>query len=184
MKISSLNAAVLGAIFLLGGAHGARAADTTKAAKSEVSSDDREFVREAASGGMMEVQLGKLAAERASSSQVKEFGSRMQKDHSKANDELKKIAAKKDIKLPAELEAKHKSTVNKFTKLKGAEFDREYMENMVDDHKEDIEKFQRQADKGKDPDIKKFAQDHVPILKKHLELAEQTRKQLGSAKGK
>jgi putative membrane protein len=128
----------------------------------------------------MEVQLGKLAQDRASSSQVKEFGSRMQKDHSKANDELKKLAAKKDIKLPTELEAKHKSTVNKLSKLKGEEFDREYMAAMVDDHKEDIEKFQQQADKGKDPDLKKFAQEHVPILKKHLELAQQTQKQVAS----
>jgi putative membrane protein len=154
------------------------------AGKDKISGDDADFVKAAASGGMMEVQLGKIAAEKASNSRVKEFGTRMQKDHSKANDQLKKIAAKKDIKLPAELAAKHKATVNKLSKLKGEEFDREYMEAMVDDHKEDLEKFQRQADKGKDPEVKKFAQDQVPILKKHLELAQQTQKQASSgAKG-
>jgi putative membrane protein len=57
------------------------------------------------------------------------------------------------------------------------------MSTMVDDHKEDIEKFQQEADKGKDPDVKKFAKDHLPILKKHLALAEQTQKQI-SGKGK
>lgn len=145
--------------------------------------EDADFVREAALGGMMEVQLGKTAQDKAAKPQVKEFGRRMQTDHSKANDELKKIAAKKDIKLPTALDGKHKSTIDKLTKLTGDEFDREYMNAMVDDHKQDIEKFQQQADKGKDPEVKKFAQDQLPILKKHRALAEQTQKEV-SAKSK
>jgi putative membrane protein len=158
-------------------------AESGSSRAGKISEDDADFVKAAAAGGMMEVQLGKMAQERASKSQVKEFGRRMQTDHSKANDELKKIAAKKDIKPPAVLEGKQKSTVDKLSKLKGDEFDREYMRTMVDDHEEDIEKFQQEADKGKDPDLKRFAKEHVPILKKHLELAEQTRKQIsGSAK--
>ena len=184
MKATTFGTAIFAAALFLGGQIVTAADSGTKSAKTEVGSDDQEFVREAASGGMLEVELGKLASQRAANAQVKEFGSRMQKDHSKANDELKKIAAKKNIKIPAELEAKHKSSVNKISKLKGEEFDREYMSAMVDDHKEDVEKFQRQADKGKDPELKKFAQDQVPILKKHLELAEQTRTQLGSGKSK
>jgi putative membrane protein len=140
--------------------------------------EDAEFVREAALGGMMEVQLGKAAQDKAAKPQVKEFGRRMQTDHSKANDELKKIAAKKEIKLPTALEGKHKSAIDKLTKLKGDEFDREYMNAMVDDHKQDIEKFQQEADKGKDPEVKKFAQEQLPILKKHLALAEQTQKEV------
>jgi putative membrane protein len=179
-KKLSMSLIVLGAFLCLA----AGAASGADADKAKISGDDADFVKAAASGGMMEVQLGKIAAEKAKNSRVKEFGTRMQKDHSKANGELKKIAAKKDFKLPAELDAKHKATVNKLSKLEGEEFDREYMEAMVDDHKEDLEKFQRQADKGKDPDVKKFAQDHVPILKKHLELAQQTQKQAsGAAKG-
>ena len=148
-----------------------------------ISKDDSDFVKAAASGGMIEVQLGKTAQQKATSSHVKEFGRRMQTDHSKANDQLKKVAAKKNVKLPTELEGKQKSTMDKLTKLKGDEFDREYMNTMVDDHKEDIEKFEQEADKGKDPDLKKFAKDHLPILKKHLALAQQTQKQI-SSKGK
>ena len=144
----------------------------------KISKDDSEFVKAAASGGMMEVELGKVARDRAAKAEVKEFGGRMQKDHTKANNELKKIAGKKDVKLPAALEGKHKSTVDKLTKLKGEEFDREYMSTMVDDHKETIDTFQKEADKGSDPDLKKFAQDQLPILKKHLEMAEQTQKQV------
>jgi putative membrane protein len=178
-KFSMALLALAGFLYLIPGAASGADAD-----KGKISGDDADFAKAAASGGMMEVQLGKIAAEKASNSRVKEFGTRMQKDHSKANDQLKKIAAKKNIKLPAELDAKHKATVNKLSKLKGEEFDREYMEAMVDDHKEDVEKFQQQADKGEDPELKKFAQDHVPILKKHLELAEQTQKQAsGGGKG-
>ena len=140
--------------------------------------EDADFVKEAALGGMMEVQLGKTAQDKAVKPQVKEFGRHMQTDHSKANDELKKIAAKKGIKLPTALEGKPKATFDKLAKLKGDEFDREYINAMVDDHKQDIEKFQQEADKGKDPDVKKFAQDHLPILKKHLALAEQTQKEV------
>jgi putative membrane protein len=145
--------------------------------------EDVDFVREAALGGMMEVQLGKTAQDKAVKPQVKEFGRHMQTDHSKANDELKKIAAKKGIKLPTALEGKPKATFDKLAKLKGDEFDREYINAMVDDHKQDIEKFQQESDKGKDPDVKKFAQDQLPTLKKHLALAEQTQKEI-AAKGK
>ena len=181
---STLALALLSGTLFLGAQIAPAAESKSAAAKNQVSEEDAEFARDAASGGMMEVQLGKMAGERAASSQVKEFGNRMEKDHSKANAELKKIAAKKNIKLPTELEAKHKATVNKLSKLKGQEFDREYMSTMVEEHKEDIEKFQQQADKGNDPELKKFAQEHVPILKKHLQLAQQTHKQVGSAKSK
>jgi putative membrane protein len=150
----------------------------SKSSGEKIAKDDADFIKDAAGGGMMEVQLGKAAQEQGSKSQVKEFGRRMQKDHSKANDALKKIAAKKDVKIPTELEGKQKSTFDKLTKLRGDEFDREYMSSMVDDHREDIQKFQKEADNGKDSDVKKFAKDHLPILKKHLELAEQTQKQV------
>jgi putative membrane protein len=150
----------------------------TRDSKGKLPSGEERFMKEAASGGLMEVELGKVAVQKGSHQRVKEFGKRMQADHSKANDQLKKIAAKKDVELPTEPSGEHKSTMDKLTKLSGAEFDREYMEAMVDDHKEDIEKFQTQADKGKDPDVKKFASDNLPILKKHLELAQSTQKQV------
>ena len=164
------------AVLLIG--FGLAGGAATKSKEEKVSGDDAEFAREAASGGMMEVQLGKLASERASNAQVKQFGQRMQKDHSKANDQLKKLAASKGIKLPTALEGKQKSTVDKLTKLKGQEFDRQYMSTMVDDHKEDLEKFEKQAEKGKDADLKKFASEHVPVMRKHLELAQQIEKKI------
>jgi putative membrane protein len=161
-------------------ASGSTKAESSRESKSKLPSGEERFMKEAASGGLMEVELGKVAAEKGSHQRVKEFGKRMQADHSKANAQLKKIASSKGVELPTEPSGEHKSTMDKLTKLSGAEFDREYMEAMVDDHKEDIEKFQTQADKGKDPEVKKFASESLPILKKHLELAQSTEKQIKS----
>jgi len=150
----------------------------TKSRSENMAKEDTEFVSDAAMGGLLEVQLGNTAQSQGSKSQVKNFGRHMHADHTRANEQLKKIAAKKDIKIPSALEGKQKATYDRLIKLRGEEFDREYMSTMISDHKEDIEKFQKEAETGKDPDVKKFAKDHLPILKKHLELAEQTAKQV------
>jgi putative membrane protein len=182
-KLASFSVAIalfFPATFALGASDGPKEgkSESSKESKSKLPGGEERFMKEAASGGLMEVALGKLAAEKGSHQRVKDFGKRMQADHSKANEQLKKIAAKKGVDLPTEPSGEHKSTMDKLTKLSGAEFDREYMDAMVDDHKEDIEKFQTQADKGKDPDVKKFAGDNLPVLKKHLELAQSTQKQV------
>jgi putative membrane protein len=174
---------IITAALILPAGFASAASDSTKAerskeSKSKLPSGEERFMKEAASGGLMEVELGKIAAEKGTHQRVKDFGKRMQADHSKANAQLKKIASSKGVELPTEPSGEHKSVMDKLTKLSGAEFDREYMEAMVDDHKEDIEKFQTQADKGKDPDLQKFASENLPILKKHLELAQSTEKQI------
>ena len=151
-----------------------KTSSSTKTSSSKLSSADSDFIKEAAQGGMMEVELGKTAQDKASNEKVKEFGKRMEQDHSKANDELKKIASDKGVQLSSDLDKKHKSKIDKLTKLSGAEFDRQYMRDMVSDHKDDIKKFQNEADKGKDADLKKFASQTLPTLKEHLQLAEST----------
>jgi putative membrane protein len=157
-----------------------RAADT-KSTSAKLSSDDSNFVKEAAQGGLMEVQLGKLAQEKAASEKIKQFGKRMEQDHSKANDELKKIASDKGAQLSNDLDKKHKSKVDKLAKLSGADFDKKYIDDMVSDHKEDIKKFQRESEKAKDADLKKFASESLPTLKEHLQLAESTAQQVKTA---
>jgi putative membrane protein len=129
---------------------------------AKLSSDDTNFIKEAAQGGLMEVQLGKLAQEKAADEKVKQFGKRMEQDHSKTNDELKKIASAKGVQLSNDLDSKHKSNVDKLAKLSGADFDKRYIEAMVSDHKEDIKKFLRVSEKGKDADLKKFAGQTLP----------------------
>lgn len=138
---------------------------------STMSVSDKKFVREAAIGGIAEVEMGELAAEKGSSSQVKQFGQRMVDDHSKANDQLKQIAASKGIDLPTELDARHKAKKEMLSKLSGEQFDHAYMKDMVKDHTEDVAEFKKESTSGKDPDIKNFAAQTLPTLKEHLQQA-------------
>lgn len=133
---------------------------------------DSRFAREAAQGGMAEVQLGQLAVQNASNDQVKKFGQRMVDDHSKAGDQLKGVAAKDNIQLPSDISAKDKATIQRLRNLKGSEFDRAYMRDMVKDHQADIAEFQKEASGGSNPDLKSFASQTLPTLKDHLKMAE------------
>jgi putative membrane protein len=144
-----------------------------KAEDSTAVFDDTKFAVAAANGGLLEVQLGKLAQSKGASPKVLEFAKMMVTDHSKANKELMAIAGTKTITLPAILDNKTQKDYDDMAKLEKGEFDKAYIDYMVKDHKEDIEKFQKEADKGKDAELKAFAAKHVPILKHHLEMAQQ-----------
>lgn len=132
---------------------------------------DMHFVREAAAGGMLEVQLGQLAVQKSSNDMIKAFGQRMIDDHTKANDELKSIAAKDNINLPTGLDSKDQGIVDRFSKMNGTEFDRVYPRNMVRDHQSDVIVFQKEANDGTNPDLKTFASSTLPVLQQHLQLA-------------
>jgi putative membrane protein len=146
----------------------------TSAQATKLSHGDRKFMTEAAQGGMAEVQLGQLATQKAQSDQVKQFGQKMVDDHTKANDQLKQIAASKGVTLPTDLDSKHKREMERLSKLSGAEFDREYMKHMVSDHKKDVSDFKKEAKSAKDADLKSFASSTEPTLEQHLQLAQST----------
>jgi putative membrane protein len=145
---------------------GVAAAQTTPAGKTSLSEKDKTFIRKAAKGGAMEVAMGKLAEQNGQSEDVKSFGKRMVTDHSKANDELKKIAAEKSAKLPA-----------KEPKVSWSS-DKAYMDAMVKDHEKDLAEFQQEASSGSDPDVKKFAEDTAKMVQEHLDLAKQIQAKL------
>jgi putative membrane protein len=133
--------------------------------------DDSEFVVEAASGSMMEVELGKLAVERANSPQVKNFAQKMVNDHSKANERLKNLAQKKNIAIPNNLPNDHQKKIEDLRGKSGAEFDKEYMDLMVDDHKDDVDKFEKAADDLNDNELRAWASETLPTLRQHREEA-------------
>ena len=128
------------------------------------------FVSEATQGGMAEVQLAGLAIARSQNPEIKNFAQRMIDDHSKANDELRPIAASKSIILPKEPGANEKALSDKLSKLSGAEFDKEYVKAMVEDHEKDVKAFQTQAQNGTDAEIKAFAAKTLPTLQEHLQM--------------
>jgi putative membrane protein len=113
---------------------------TTTQQKATASAADKTFAHDMAVAGMAEVQLGKLAAERASNPDVKAFAQTMVKDHSQAGDELKQTASTLNIQLPTQLDQKHKDLAARLTKLQGAEFDKQYMAAMVQGHEEVLSK--------------------------------------------
>jgi putative membrane protein len=143
------------------------------AAKSSKKMDET-FAMKAAQGGLAEVQLGQLAAQKASNPDVKAFGQKMVDDHQKANDQLKQAAAKENIALPTEPAAKDKAEAARLEKLSGDAFDKAYMSHMVTDHKKDVAEFQREAKSGQDDQIKNFAQQTLPTLQDHLKMAQET----------
>jgi putative membrane protein len=137
---------------------------------------DTTFVADAADAGMLEVQLGKLAASKGSSAEVKKFGENMVTDHTKANDELKQLAQKKGIKVPETLTPKSQKKYEDLSKKTGADFDKAYAELMVKDHQEVIAKFRKQSQTGKDPDLKAWAQNKIPTLEHHHMMAQDMQK--------
>jgi len=129
------------------------------------------FALKAAAGGLMEVELGHLAQERALSSRVKNFGAMMVKDNSKSNKELMDLASAKSIIIPSKMPAEIQEHIDEMKKLSGKEFDKHYISMMTDDHKDDIDQFEMAAKDLKDTEIKAFAAKTLPVLKMHLDSA-------------
>jgi len=146
-------------------------ATSSPARSLALTSGDREFLKEAAAGGIAEVEMGRLASQKAQNADVKRFGERMVTDHSKENAELKQVAASKDVTVPAEPNAEQKEEMDKLSKLSGAAFDREYMRMMVEDHDKDVKAFQDQANGTGDADVKSFASKTLPTLQEHQKMA-------------
>ncbi|HEY5745247.1 MAG TPA: DUF4142 domain-containing protein [Chryseolinea sp.] len=140
--------------------------------------DDVQFAIAAADGGLLEIQLGALALTNASSAEVKKFGQSMIDDHSGANKELATLASQKNITLPQTLSEKNQKHYDAFQQRKGKAFDEAYTDFMVKDHKEDIDEFKKEAEKGNDKDLQSWAKGKVPVLEHHLTMAQHAQESL------
>jgi putative membrane protein len=145
--------------------------DEPSSMSSNMKSPDEEFMRKAAAGGLAEVELGNLAKQNGGSEAVKQFGDRMVNDHSKANSELQQLAQQKGIALPSKPESKDRRLAKTLESKQGADFDKAYARDMVKDHEADIAEFRKEAESGKDPAVKAWAQQTLPVLQQHLEAA-------------
>jgi len=155
----------------------------SKKAGATAGSTDAAFAKEAAIGGMAEVELGNLAQQKASSADVKQFGQRMATDHGKANDELKQWASSKHVTLPSAVDAKAKATHDHLAKLSGDAFDKAYMHDMVTDHHHDIAAFKKESTSGADADLKAWAGKTLPTLEDHLKNAQDVSSKVGAPSG-
>jgi putative membrane protein len=129
---------------------------------------DMHFVTEASKGGMKEVEMGTMGQSKATNARVKNYASMMVRDHTKANEELKGLVANKKLTVPSKDE--HNMHMNLENK-KGADFDKEYMRMMVEDHNKDIALFEKESKSGNDAELKAFAAKTLPTLQMHLDSA-------------
>jgi putative membrane protein len=165
---------LLGMCLLIGSFPLASFAQSSPAAQpgtagSTLKPSDKTFATKAAQGGLAEVQMGKMAADKATDPDVKAFGQRMVDDHSKANDQLKSIAQQSGVTLPEGISAKQQASSDKLGKLSGPAFDKAYVKMMVSDHQEDVKEFQKESSSGSSPELKSFAAQTLPTLQSHLD---------------
>jgi len=147
----------------------------------QLAQQDVMFANEAAAGGLTEVALGQLAQQRAGSDAVAQFGQRMVQDHTRANQQLMTLAQQKGIELPQQLPADAQQEHTMLQQLPATEFDRAYMEGMVRDHETTVALFENEARAGQDAELRAFAEQSLPVLREHLQMAEQTRAQIAAA---
>jgi len=148
------------------------AQDTATSAQSSAAA--KAFVEKAGTSGLAEVEMGELGAQKATNGQVKSFAKRMVADHTKANQELLTATKGKGVQVPSSRTAMHKATMEKFQQQDaGKKFDRDYMDQMVEDHKADVELFETAADDEKlDADLRSYAKKTLPTLRDHLNQAQ------------
>jgi putative membrane protein len=163
-------------IFLTGLGSWAVLAHQDDAAQSKADMADAHFAKAAAQGGMAEIQLGKLAADRGSNSVVKAFGERMVAQHGAAGDQLKAAAQQANIVLPVTVSSKDQQIYDRLARLNGSDFDRAYADDMVRDHEQDLNDFQNEANNGKNFSVRAFAAQTVPMIQQHLNQAREMQK--------
>lgn len=151
------------------------AAKESNEQKENVLEDQSDFLVNAASSGHMEVEMGKLAQEKALYPRVRSFGKMMVNEHDALNQEIKNLASGKQITLPSGMGADHQRDLDDLRKLNGRDFDRKYMDMMVDDHEEDIRKFEDASENHKDAEVQTFAAKTLPKLRAHLDSARMVR---------
>jgi putative membrane protein len=154
-----------------------REVDSTRIAQGTVDDKTHTFMNDAAEAGMAEVEIAKLAKDRAQNPRVKNFAEMMIKDHSDANNKLQTIARDKNVTLPSTL-GKHQDHLEDLSKKNGAEFDKAYMKMMVNGHEDVVKDFEKCSQNGTDPDVKTFAAQTLPTVRMHLDSAKAINKAL------
>lgn len=152
------------------------------AGKSNMAAADHMFGMDVAMDGMAEVEHGKLAGEKAANDKVKAFGQRMVADHGKAGDELKSLAASKQMTLPTSLDAKHQAMHDQLAKLSGEQFDKAYVRDMVAGHKKAVAALTKESTSGKDSDLKAWAAKTLPTIREHLTMIEGIQKEMSGVR--
>lgn len=133
---------------------------------------DRVFIEASARGHLFEIQLGRLLSQRAQSERVRSYAEHLANDHQESLEALSQIASARDHRLPEDMSSAQARTVREFRIMAEDEIDRRYLEEMVREHREDLEKYQTHAEEAKDPALRRYAEMTVPVLEAHLRQAQ------------
>jgi putative membrane protein len=156
------------------------AAAANQAGAQKASKADQAFLKDAVQGDLSEVKMGQLAQQKGQSQDVKQFGQMLQQDHGQHLQQSQQMAQQMGVTPPTEPNAEQKAMYDRLSKMNGTQFDKAFAKDMVQDHKKDIAKYQKEA-KSKGP-LANFAQQTVPVLQKHLQTA-QSLQNAGAAVG-
>jgi putative membrane protein len=142
---------------------------------------DKMFVRHASEGGLAEVRFGQLAAEKAQNPDVKAFGQKMVDDHSALNEKMKPIAESLGVTPTSKLNAKDEAEYNKLSGLSGDDFDKEYVADMVADHRKDLREFRHEEAVAADPQLKDAVTSGEKVIAEHNRMIDQLAPKIGVA---
>jgi len=155
--------------------------DSTGMGTSDASQSmkDKMFLRKAAEGGLAEVQLGQLAAQKASSQDVKDFGQKMVSDHTQLNTEMAPIAQSMGVKVPTKLSKEDQAEYDKLSAMSGDDFDKEYLSFMVKDHHKDLREFRTEAQTASDASLKAAVDKGAKVIYEHTQMVDKLAKDKG-----
>ena len=154
-------------------------AASATALAADVSRSDKSFIQDAYKDGLAEVKLAELGQGKTANADLKTFATQMAADHSKANAEMKALAASKNVEVADEPSVIAKGKMKMLDAKSGADFDKDFVEAMVKDHKDAVKAFEKAATEANDAEVKAFATKTLPTLKHHLSMAEALQQKVG-----
>lgn len=147
-------------------------AGTTIIHAATLSSTDKQFLITAARTDMIEAHEGQMAEDQAQQADIKDLGKTLVQDHTQSYEELTALAAKTGVSIPTGINTAREATIEQLARLKGNSFDRAFDRDEIAAHKRLVASFKREAEHAKDPDVKAYATKMIPVVEKHLKLAE------------
>lgn len=154
-------------------------AQQNQSGQDQLQQQDRQFAQKAAADNQAELELAKMAQDKASSEEVKEYAGTLVDDHTEAGDELQRIAQEQGLTLETELPQEAQQAKEQLSGQSGDAFDRAFVEQMVTDHEKAVQLYEDQAANGQNEALKQFAGSTVDTLRMHLDQARQLERQMG-----
>ena len=152
----------------------ARAGQTSSTMKSSLARSDQQFLQKAASNNAAEIQMCKIAEQNSSDPNIKNLAKSLQKDHTQANQQLRRLAASKGIALNFQPTSSQQRHLQDLSKKQGQAFDKEFLSLNTKGHEQNIALYQKEGARAQDPDVKSWANKMLPDLRSHLAMVRRT----------